>query len=149
MRVLIFSLLLSVSWVVQAQQNTYNKAKADSLGADEYGMKMYTMVILKTGAKVINDSKVKDSLFRGHMENINRLASEGKLIVAGPFEKNGLNYRGVFIFNVSSMDEAQTLVKTDPTVIAGIFDYEILEWYGPAALSEYLRVQNTIEQKLH
>ncbi|HMG14584.1 MAG TPA: hypothetical protein VK590_03990, partial [Saprospiraceae bacterium] len=43
-----------------------------------------------------------DSLFTGHMNNIKRLAKENKLIVAGPFEKNLKNYRGLFIFTVNN-----------------------------------------------
>jgi len=35
---------------------------------------------------------IKES-FKGHMENIHHLVNEGKLIVAGPFEKNDKNYR--------------------------------------------------------
>ena len=132
-----------------AQNAIFNKSKADSLGADEYGMKMYSLVILKTGHEVIIDEKVKDSLFKGHMDNINRMATEGKLIIAGPFGKNDKNYRGIFILNATSSSEAETLIKTDPAIAAGMFDVEIFGWYGPAALPEYLKVQSTIEKMKH
>jgi len=35
---------------------------ADALGSDDYGMKMYVLVILKTGAASF-DKKITDSLF--------------------------------------------------------------------------------------
>jgi hypothetical protein len=83
---LVFALLvLGLTSRGQSATVPYDKALADSLGADERGMKMYTFVILKTGSKKITDKKVLDSLFIGHMANIKRLADMGKLIVAGPF----------------------------------------------------------------
>lgn len=47
-------------------------------------MKMYVLVMLKTGTAAIADKKVIDSLFKGHFNNMQRLTNEGKLIVAGP-----------------------------------------------------------------
>lgn len=61
---------------------------ADSLGGDDYGMKRYVLVILKTGTNTITDKSITDSLFNGHMQNINRLVDAGKLIVSGPLQKN-------------------------------------------------------------
>lgn len=126
----------------------YDKALADSLGADEYGMKTYIMVILKTGPSVITDKAELNRHFRGHMENIQRLSEEGKMIVAGPFAtKNDLGYRGIFILDVKTTAEAETLINTDPAVQAGIFGYEILPWYGSAALPFYLKHTGAITKQ--
>ena len=111
----------------------FNKKLADSLGADEYGMKMYTMVILKSGPVKIEDKVVRDSIFRGHMNNIGRMAKMGKLVMAGPFETNDLKYRGIYIFN-ATLDETKQLVLSDPAVKAKVLDTEIFQWYGSAAL---------------
>ena len=40
---------------------------------------------------------------------------EGKLAVAGPFGKNDKSYRGLYIFNVSTIGEAQKLVERQRT----------------------------------
>lgn len=108
---------------------------AKKLGADEYGMKHYVFVILKTGS---NDAAVKgkerEEAFKGHMANIGRLADEGKLALAGPFGKNEKGFRGLFIFNVATIEEAQKLVETDPTVKAGILTADMTPWYGSASL---------------
>ncbi|ATL49351.1 hypothetical protein COR50_20420 [Chitinophaga caeni] len=130
-----------------AQEVKYDKALADSLGADDYGMKQYILVILKTGG---NKTKDKDSLnhyFRGHLNNIHRLVGEGKLVLAGPFDKNDLQYRGIFILNVKTIDAAKTLLGTDPAYKAGIFDAELLPWYGPAALPCYIDINKKITRK--
>jgi uncharacterized protein YciI len=117
----------------------YDKKYADSLGADERGMKVYIFVILKTGKAVIDDKAQVSKLFRGHLENINKLAKEGKLVVAGPFKKNDKEFRGIFILNVQSILEAEALLKTDHAIENGLLEPEIYEWYGSAALPEYLK----------
>ena len=132
--------------VAQDVNPNFDKKLADSLGADQYGMKMYTMVILKTGPVKVEDKTVRDSIFRGHMNNIGRMAKMGKLVVAGPFESNDLNYRGIYIFN-ATLDETKELVQTDPAVKAKILDPEIFQWYGSAALPLYLNVHETLWTK--
>lgn len=123
----------------------YDKVLAGKLGGDEYGMKSYLLVILKTGTNKTTDKELIGESFRGHMGNINRLVEEGKLIVAGPFGKNENNYRGIFILNnIKSIEEAKELLQTDLAVKNGLLDYEILTWYGSAALPEYLPVSDRI-----
>lgn len=145
----LFMLLLCMTGAsLQAQTKApFNKALADSLGADEYGMKSYVLVILKTGAVQISDKTKKDSLFAGHMTNIGRLAKEGKLSVAGPFQKNDRDYRGIFILNVKSKEEAAALLGTDPAIKAGLLAAELYGWYGSAALPMYLKYHDEVQKK--
>jgi uncharacterized protein len=131
----------------QDSTNAYNKALADSLGADKYGMKSYIFVLLKTGSNTSTDKDKLNQLFRGHMENIGRLAKEGKLVVAGPFKKNDRSYRGIFILNVRTVEEAKALLESDPTIKEKVLEAEILEWYGSAALPMYLPYHGKIEEK--
>jgi len=117
----------------------YDSALAAKLGADDYGMKGYILVLLKTGSNQSTDRAFIGERFRGHLENINRLVDEGKLVVAGPLGKNDRTYRGIFILNnVSSLEEAKALLQTDPAVEAGLLNYELYNWYGSAALPLYL-----------
>lgn len=131
----------------QSDNPKYDKALAEKLGGDDYGMKMYVFAILKTGPYKPAEKNVQDSLFQGHIKNIQRLAGEGKLVVAGPLGKNSKEYRGIFIFNVKTIEEANTLLQTDPAVKAGIFDTEVFQWYGSAALPEYLKYHEKLEKK--
>ena len=116
----------------------YDSTLAKKLGADDYGMKSYVFVMLKTGSNTTADKAFIDSCFGGHMANIGRLVNEGKLIVAGPFGKNDNSYRGIFILNVTTIEEAQELVQTDPAINSKLLDVDLYKWYGSAALPEYL-----------
>jgi uncharacterized protein YciI len=129
-------------------QVPYDSTLAKKLHADAYGMKTYVMVFLKTGPETNIPKITSDSLFKGHMANINRLADAGKLVVAGPFFKND-KYRGIFILNTTSIDEGKLLIDTDPAIQARLLDAELLLWYGSAALSETLDIHKRIEKKSH
>lgn len=108
---------------------------ARRLGADERGMKTYVLCILKTGPKdAAIQGEERAKIFAGHFANIGRLAAEGKLAVAGPFGKNDKAYRGLYIFNVATLEEAEKLVVLDPAVQAGIFVPDLTPWYGSAAM---------------
>ena len=52
----------------------------------------------------------------------------------GPFEKNDKSWRGLYIFNVATVEEAQKLVVLDPAVKAGVFVPDLTLWYGSAAM---------------
>lgn len=117
----------------------YDEALAEKLGADDYGMKSYFFVVLKTGTNTTAVKELIGESFRGHMDNINRLVEEGKLIVAGPLAKNENKYRGIFIFdNVETPAEAEEILQTDPAIKNKLLDYDLFTWYGSAALPEYL-----------
>jgi uncharacterized protein YciI len=131
----------------QVPDTTYDKKLADSLGADEYGMKMYVLVLLKTGSNTITDKVLRDSLFAGHMQNIGRLADAGKLVVAGPLKKNEKEYRGIFILNAGGIAEAKKILDTDTAVSARLLEAELYEWYGSAALPMYLPFYKKLEKR--
>jgi uncharacterized protein YciI len=65
-----------------------------------------------------------DRIMAGHMANIQRLAKEGKLVVAGPFEGGG----GIFIFNSDSPDLVKEWLSTDPGVKANRWNIEVVPY---------------------
>jgi uncharacterized protein YciI len=147
--IVIFICLIFNSFILSAQNQNreYDSTLAKNLGADDYGMKSYIFVILRTGPNKLEAGHKRDSLFTGHMNNINRLAEAGKLVIAGPFGVNDKSYRGIFILNVKTKEEANELLKSDPTIKEKIFETELYEWYGSAAISEYLKAHKKIEKK--
>ena len=147
-RSLLVLILLSLAAAVAvAEEPAFDAELAKKLGADERGMKSYVLCILKTGPK---DAEVKGddrkAVFAGHFANIGRLADEGKLAVAGPFGKNDKSYRGLYIFNVATVEEAEKLVILDPAVKAGVFVYELTPWYGSAAMMVVTETHKKIEK---
>lgn len=128
-----------------AQKPSYDSLLAQKLHADEYGMKMYVFVMLKTGTNASTDKEAKDKAFAGHMKNIQKMADEGKLAVAGPFEKGG-NHRGIFILNVPTFEEAKALLEGDTAVKEKYLEPEYTLWYGSASLMETPEIHKKIQK---
>jgi uncharacterized protein YciI len=56
-----------------------------------------------------------------HLENLDKLAADGILHAAGPFEGGG----GMLVLSAGSMEEAKEIVNTDPAVNAQRFNVEV------------------------
>ena len=105
MKTFFVSLLLSISTLSFAQSNKF------------------TFVFLnhKTDKAELSKEEV-DKIMEGHMANINKMAKEGKLIAAGPFEGGG----GIFIFKSTSVEEVNEWISEDPGIKAKRWNIEIL-----------------------
>ncbi|WP_264524936.1 YciI family protein [Flavobacterium sp. N502536] len=137
-------LLFGTIGFAQETESKFDENLAKSLHADEYGMKKYVFCLLKSGSNTTATKEESKKLFEGHMANIGKLAKEGKLVVAGPFMKNDRNYRGIYIFNVVTVEEAKALVATDPAIQANLLEAELTPWYATAALQETLKIHEKI-----
>ncbi|MCB2209200.1 MAG: hypothetical protein KQH67_12990 [Bacteroidetes bacterium] len=137
--------------IPSADSNKANMIQYDSItarlyGADPYGMKKYVMAFLKRGPNRDLDSIQASELQKAHLENIVQMAEEGNLVLAGPFFGSG-EIRGIYIFNVESIEEAQILTETDPAVQAGSLEMELKEWYGSAALMAVNDIHKTLAKR--
>lgn len=124
----------------------YDSILAKKYGADDYGMKKYVMAFLKKGPNRDLPKEEADALQMQHMEHIGKMAEEGKLVAAGPFLGDG-DLRGIYVFNVNSIEEAKALTSADPAIIAGSLEMELMEWYSSAALMGINEVHNTLSKK--
>ena len=126
----------------------YDANLAKKLNADDYGMKSYVLVMLKTGDVKPEDTEegkaAYATAFKGHFENMGHMVKAEQLVIAGPFGKNEQGYRGLFILNVKTIVEAYEILKTDPAFKAGYLAADIIPWYGSAALSEYLPASDKV-----
>ena len=143
---LLVILLCAIICANAQNTNGYNAPLAQKTGADDYGMKKYVMAFLKKGPANIKDTALVKKLLTGHMTNIGKLATDGKLVVAGPMmDDTGLE--GIFVFNVTTVAEAEALGQSDPAVKAGLFVIEYHPWYATAALMEVVGIHKTLEKK--
>lgn len=116
-----------------ASRPDFDAELARRVGADDYGMRSYVLVILKTGPNKMPEGEARKAMFAGHFANMKRLAEEGKLALAGPFSEDPDGWRGLFVLAVDGLDEAKQLVATDPVVVNGEMVAEYHRWYGSAA----------------
>ncbi len=150
----VFTFILALTVIASGQTDSkpspnYDAELAKRLGADKFGMRKYVLALLKTGPNdaSITDKEKRAELFKGHFAMINRLAGEGKLSLAGPFNDEKKEFRGLYVFNVETIEEAQKLTETDPSIKAGIFKVDFIKWYGSAALMEVNNIHNRIAQQ--
>jgi uncharacterized protein YciI len=110
---------------------TLGAAAQEAPAAPAVKMKRYYLALLVKGPSWTAEAtpEVK-RIQEGHMANIRRLADEGKLALAGPFEDAG-DLRGLFVLNAASMEEAKALCDTDPAIAAGRLRAEIHAWWAP------------------
>ncbi len=125
--------------------SSYDEDLAKALDADDYGMKPYVFAYLKKGPNRDLDSAAASELQKAHMENIGRLAADNKLVLAGPFLDDG-EVRGIYIFDVATIEEAKLLTETDPAIKAGSLVMELHPWYGSAALMKVNEIHNQISK---
>lgn len=106
-------------------------------------MRRYVLAFLKAGPNQGGDRDEIMAVQRAHLDHIHELAEDGKLIAAGPFLGAG-ELRGIFLFAVPSLEEAQALAERDPAVAAGRLELELHSWYGPAGLMALPDIQSRI-----
>lgn len=124
----------------------FDSLKAARYGADDYGMRSYVMAFLKRGPNRNLDSARAAELQLAHLENIQRLAEQGHLVLAGPFLDRG-DLRGIYLFKSNSVEEAEALTNSDPAIQAGSLEMELRPWYGSAALLEVNDIHETLARK--
>lgn len=143
-------LLLLVAASAPAQQASapagHDEALAQKYGADDYGMRRYVLVILKSGPTPVPAGPERDAMFRGHFANMKRLADAGQLVLAGPLD--GVDgWRGLFVLAVRDIDEARRIAATDPVLVHGEMVAEYHAYYGSAALMGVGEVHERLARK--
>lgn len=124
----------------------YDAELAKSLGGDDNGMRSYVLVILKTGPKKMAAGAERTKMFQGHFANIQRLANEKKLVLAGPLD--GVEgRRGIFVFATPDIEQAKSYVATDPVIVNGEMVAEYHKFYGSAGLMMVNEIHNKIQKK--
>jgi uncharacterized protein YciI len=136
----LFCTLLLIPLLTFAQTVNANKNEnpAKGLHDDVAGMKMYVLVLLKTGTNRSTDRAYRNNLFASHMAMINQLVSLKKIVVTGPLKLNGYAYRSILVLDVNNVEEAKKQLADDPAIDQDMFATEFYLFEGPATLPAYL-----------
>jgi uncharacterized protein YciI len=83
-----------------------------------------------------------DKIMEGHFANIKKMADEGKLLVAGPFEGGG----GIFIFNSKSMEDVREWLKPDPGIQNNRWNVELQPYFPRTGIPRLVKepIQMTV-----
>jgi len=137
MKILLF--ILFIGFIAFACRNDHQKSKVSTTPPEKYDldkdtsvysgeMKRYWLVLLQKGPNRNQDSITAGKIQAAHMANINRLAKEGKLIMAGPIGSED-NLRGIFLMNCADSAEVENFVRTDSAVITGRLIMKYYPWW--------------------
>ena len=91
----------------------------------------YVLAFLTFGARAGElDKAAVAAASEGHRAHIDSMGAEGTLLLAGPFgePRADESWRGIYVFNLSEVDEAYELARSDPSVVAGLFDVMLMPW---------------------
>jgi uncharacterized protein len=93
-------------------------------------MKQYFFVLLRRGPDHSQSKAEAEKIQEGHMAHIRATAASGKLQIAGPFDDEHGDWRGILIYDVKTLDEARALCDADPAVKAGRLVCDIRGWWA-------------------
>lgn len=128
-----------------------SQPQSDAAGAQRAD---YVYVTLKTNpaAKPLTTEQ-HSAAMNGHFANIGRLVAEKKLLIAGPFGKTEQkdpahqSWRGIFVINEPTVEQARAHVMTDPSVAAGIFELELTPMNASINLRTSLDLEKAMEAR--
>ncbi|MBM3787823.1 MAG: hypothetical protein FJW30_26005 [Acidobacteria bacterium] len=94
-------------------------------------MRFYVFAILEKGPKWTPEvTPESQELQKGHMANIQKLAAEKKLLLAGPLGQEAGDMRGIFVFDTDKIEDAKEWCDEDPAVKAGRLKVRLMRWYS-------------------
>lgn len=109
----------------------------------------YVFVFINTGPATELTPEARQEAFAGHFTNMQRMASAGQLLIAGPMgnPKSSPDHRGIFVFDSEDMNTAMEWAHTDPTTKLGVFVLEGFRFTTHAPLTDLPRLDREDEAK--
>ena len=92
-------------------------------------MQQYFIAFLKKGPERSQDKAAADSIQTLHLAHLARMYKEGYADISGPFGDDG-DIRGITIYNVPTLQMADSLANMDPAVQAGRLEIEVHPWWA-------------------
>ncbi|WGK65913.1 YciI family protein [Croceiramulus getboli] len=101
----------------------------DEKTGDTILMQQYFIAFLKRGAQTDQDSITLAELQQQHLAHLGRMYELGYADISGPFGDDG-DIRGITIYNVPTLQMADSLANADPMVQAGRLQIEVHPWWA-------------------
>ena len=92
-------------------------------------MQQYFIAFLKRGPERSQNKEETDSLQALHLAHLGRMYELGYADISGPFGDDG-DIRGITIYNVPTLQIADSLANLDPSVQAGRLEIEVHPWWA-------------------
>jgi len=92
-------------------------------------MQQYFIAFLKKGENRSQSHEEADSLQRLHLDHLGKMYELGYADISGPFGDDG-DIRGITIYNVPSLEMADSLANSDPMVKSGRLKIELHPWWA-------------------
>lgn len=101
----------------------------DEKEQDTILMQQYFIAFLKRGPNRSQSKEEADSLQALHMKHLGDMYYSGYADISGPFGDDG-DIRGITIYNVPTLEMADSLANVDPAVKAGRLVIEVHPWWA-------------------
>lgn len=101
----------------------------DEKTKDTILMQQYFIAFLKRGTNRSQNKAEPDSLQNLHLAHLGKMYEMGYADISGPFGDDG-DIRGITIYNVPTIEMADSLANADPMVKAGRLTIEIHPWWA-------------------
>jgi uncharacterized protein YciI len=126
------------------------KGSGESADSEAGERERYVLVYLKSGPHSGEGTREqRQEIFRGHMSNMQALAENGKLVIAGPFDApRDTRWRGIFVLTAGTVEEAEAITATDPGVKAGEFATEMVVMRGSESLHQTAELDRKAKEHL-
>jgi uncharacterized protein YciI len=90
--------------------------------------KVWLMYFMKGSVKSSSDPAEGQKAMQGHLGNMKKQATLGRLFAAGPLQDPTEQRRGITVVTAHDRKEIDTFFKADPFVKAGIMTVDAAEW---------------------
>lgn len=126
----ICALLTSLLVFADSEKKSDNKAAKSSSAQESVNKSKpvgYVVALVKRGSNWEQDSSRAFQLQEKHLLFLAELQKENKLLASGPLTTSP-DARGLYIFNVETISEAEALVSKDEAIKAGWIKMEFHNW---------------------
>lgn len=127
--------------VLLAALSCHAQSAAQSAATPEAMNRYYIVFLRPDPARKPLTKADGERIQSAHMANIHKMADDGVLIAAGPFDDTPTTISGIFVFKVDSLQSAEAIAAQDPTVLEHRNTADVHAWRGPPGIAvEYFRL---------